>query len=316
MLLSSFLSNVSVISIAYGRNYTHTHRPQWILNYIDREGLREDDIVVVFDGGDTLFTGAQRVQQALTHFMATTAPTAEAFDAAAVHRGEASAPILFSSESFCYAPQLELVIRKGPKPHYRKCLWFYTRMWKAAAITQNRRLSQQKKKEYRFLTSGGYVGRVWALRAATLAYTRLLETRSDWWCDQSIWTLLYIWSVSQVPGVPTEQRIPFGFIDLDYNKIFFISPSKGAFTNSAIFHFPGPMDGWQPFLPKIINHTLWIKEIYYSPQSLRSVRCRVLSEAFVKVQDAYGYTHAYRYGNLCPAKDALKLSWLASAFPK
>ncbi|KAF5216173.1 hypothetical protein ECC02_011083 [Trypanosoma cruzi] len=110
MQVSSILSRESVTTIGMGANYTHTSRPSLLLDCIADEGLRDEDVVVVFDGGDTMFTGPLGIKQAVEDFVATTAPTVDAFNATAVHRGEAAAPLLFESDPVCYAPQMELIV--------------------------------------------------------------------------------------------------------------------------------------------------------------------------------------------------------------
>ncbi|EAN82217.1 expression site-associated gene (ESAG-like) protein, putative, partial [Trypanosoma cruzi] len=52
MQVSSILSRASVTTIGMGANYTHTSRPSLLLDCITDEGLRDEDVVVVFDGGD------------------------------------------------------------------------------------------------------------------------------------------------------------------------------------------------------------------------------------------------------------------------
>lgn len=94
MLLSSVLSNVTVITVGFGADYSHTARPQWVLDYINDVDLRDDDVVVVFGAADTFFTGPLSVQRAVKHFIATTAPTPAAFNAKKVHLGKATAPVI------------------------------------------------------------------------------------------------------------------------------------------------------------------------------------------------------------------------------
>ncbi|ORC85472.1 expression site-associated gene (ESAG-like) protein, partial [Trypanosoma theileri] len=166
------MSNVSVVTIGIGMKYTHAKRPQWVLEYMEQEGLRDDDVVVVFDGGDTVFTGASRVQQAVDYFMAKTAPTAAKFDATAVQNGKATAPLLFAAHPLCSTPQLELVVTEGPRDSIEKCQWFYKSMFDVAESIPGQRIVQTRG-TYVYLNAGGYVGRVWALRTAFAAFVSL-----------------------------------------------------------------------------------------------------------------------------------------------
>ncbi|ESL05765.1 hypothetical protein TRSC58_06573 [Trypanosoma rangeli SC58] len=173
MMLSAILSNVSVVSIGLGGKYKHSVRPAWLLDYMDDAGLRDEDVVVMFDGGDTFFTGPLGVKRAVEGFLATTAPSADAFNATAVHQGEATAPLLFESDPACWAPQIDLVVPLGPEDHFSRCFWYYERVWKAANSSPGQRLVRPPPWEYRHLAAGGMVGRVWAFREASKAYANL-----------------------------------------------------------------------------------------------------------------------------------------------
>ncbi|RNF02971.1 ESAG-like protein [Trypanosoma conorhini] len=255
MMLSAILSRVSLASIGFGGNYSHTVRISWLLNYMEEAGLRDEDVVVMFDGGDTFFTGLLAAKRAVEGFMTKTAPSADAFNATAVHRGEASAPMLFSAEPPCFAPQVDLVVQYGPEGDYERCCWFYERLWKAANSSADQRLVQSPPSGFRYLTAGGMVGRVWAIREASKAYASLLAKSDEWWCDQSIWALLFMWSVTQDPVVDPALRIRYGLLSLDYNNSFFLTPRKGLFGSPAIIHFPGAYTQWRKKLPGLLNYT-------------------------------------------------------------
>ncbi|KEG12367.1 expression site-associated gene (ESAG-like) protein [Trypanosoma grayi] len=316
MLVSSVLSNVSVVSIGFGRNYTHVDRQAWILEYLRQEGLRDDDVVVVFDGADTLFTGTDKIQRALEHFLTTTAPTADTFDATAILQGKMSSPMQFSSDALCYAPQIHLIVPEGPERPKTKCFWLYARMWKAVLSPNNQYLANLQRKKYRFLCAGGYVGRVWAVRAASRAYTSLVASRSDWWCDQSVWTLLYVWSLGQDSGVASNLRLPRGILSLDYNHSFFFAPYKRAFAIPAILHLPGKARGWRRHLSHILQRASWVHEVYRTPQALAEAKSLFQSGTSVKVLALDGHMYNHRFGDLCPAGDALNFSWLSYPLEK
>ncbi|ORC88800.1 expression site-associated gene (ESAG-like) protein, partial [Trypanosoma theileri] len=58
MLASAILSNVSVETVGYGRRYRHIYRAYWVMQYIEKERLRDSDVVVVYDASDSLLSGA------------------------------------------------------------------------------------------------------------------------------------------------------------------------------------------------------------------------------------------------------------------
>ncbi|ESL05802.1 hypothetical protein TRSC58_06536 [Trypanosoma rangeli SC58] len=238
MMLSAILSNVSVVSIGLGGKYKHSVRPAWLLDYMDDAGLRDEDVVVMFDGGDTFFTGPLGVKRAVEGFLATTAPSADAFNATAVHQGEATAPLLFESDPACWAPQIDLVVPLGPEDHFSRCFWYYERVWKAANSSPGQRLVRPPPWEYRHLAAGGMVGRVWAFREASKAYANLLARSDKWWCDQSLWALLFVWSVTRDPIVDAGLRIRYGLLSLNYNNLFFSLRVPGLLGPRRCFTFP------------------------------------------------------------------------------
>ncbi|EKF26027.1 expression site-associated gene (ESAG-like) protein [Trypanosoma cruzi marinkellei] len=221
MLLTSLLSEVSVVSIGFGNRYSHVKRPFWILDYIDNERLRDEDVVVAFDGGDTFITGSFQVKQAVNRFLEATAPTAAVFNVTAVHRGEATAPLLFAAERPCFAPLMKFMISSGPKRRGKKCVWYYSKVWEAMNASADQRMVPFTSTEELFLNAGGMVGRVWAIREALKAYKKIFGLTDKWWCDQSIWALLYVWSLTQTTNVSLDFRIPYGILNLDYHHVFF-----------------------------------------------------------------------------------------------
>ncbi|KAH9601054.1 hypothetical protein LSM04_008633 [Trypanosoma melophagium] len=318
MLFSSFLSNVTVVTIGLGKNYTHIDRPQWVLDYVNHAGLRDEDVLVVFDGGDTFFTGPRKIQRALAHFIATTAPTAASFDPAAVRHGDATAPILFTCDAPCFMPQIRLLLHEKTRNSIVQCLSFYRRMWMAANAFPNQRLVRGPGTTYRYLSAGGLVARVWALRAATPFYYRVMSKvkRRRWWCDNTIWSFVYVWSIWQNPKIHKGLRLQYGMVSLDYNHSFFLAPHEGVDAVPAIFHLPGPLSRWTLDLPRLINLTSWVHDWNRSSHSFVFGVRRSFPNTLVKVYNTSGHTNFYRYGDICPVKQVTRLDWLTSPQPK
>ncbi|PWU88522.1 putative expression site-associated gene (ESAG-like) protein [Trypanosoma cruzi] len=314
MQVSSILSRVSVTTIGMGANYTHTSRPSLLLDCITDEGLRDEDVVVVFDGGDTMFTGPLGIKQAVEDFVATTAPTADAFNDTAVHRGEATAPLLFESDPVCYAPQMELMVPWGSPEIFAKCIWYYERVWEAAKSSADQRMVRFLASGYRYLAGGGMVGRVWAFREAYKAYSSLLATSDKWWCDQSIWSLLHVWSVTRDTNVTADFRIRYGLLSLDYNNSFFLTPRSGAFGSPALYHFPGPPYLWDR-IPTLLNRTTWVDWLRYSPDVMNETRDFV-QNATVKIYDADRKAKTISFPEVCSLNDVLNPEWLALQLSK
>ncbi|ORC88805.1 expression site-associated gene (ESAG-like) protein [Trypanosoma theileri] len=313
MLASAILSNVSVETIGYGRRYKHTDRVFWVMQYIEKERLRDSDVVVVYDGADTLFSGASTVQQAVDRFIATTAPTPDAFDAGAVRRGVATAPVLFSAEANCYHPQLtdsgKWGVSKG------RCISAYWRAYNYWVGGCSGDVCNEKLRLH-YLNAGGYVARVWALKQTFVAFRDVLQ-RKRWWCDQSAWGLVYLWSITQDARMTPDVRIPRGLINLDFHNEFFFSLhsmrfeidilfwSSTAIANvvaggrlpfplffnivdkpnatPAILHFNGLGRNVGFFLEKMRNHTSWYVENKRSVDAAEKARDMLKSYSRIKV---------------------------------
>ncbi|ORC88799.1 expression site-associated gene (ESAG-like) protein, partial [Trypanosoma theileri] len=183
----------------------------------------------VYDSADSLFSGASTVQQAVDRFIATTAPIPDAFDAGAVRRGVATAPVLFSTETICFHPQLGGVANIPLPFSELDCSLLYDKAWKLMGYNDSSgNPSEPGKSIFRFLNSGGYVARVWALKRAFAVYRKVLKikrlTRQQWKCDQSVWGLVYLWSITQDARMTPDVRIPRGLINLDFHNTFFLLP--------------------------------------------------------------------------------------------
>ncbi|ORC84730.1 expression site-associated gene (ESAG-like) protein, partial [Trypanosoma theileri] len=236
----------------------------------------------------------------------------------AVRRGDAAAPMLFTCDAPCYMPQIKLLIFRGPKDHRIYCRAFYDQMWRSANAYLNQRLVRGPETTYRYLSAGGFVARVWALRAATPVYYNVMSMveRRRWWCDNTIWSFVYVWSIWQNPRVPKRLRLPYGMVSLDYNHSFFLAPHNGVDAVPAILHLPGPITQWKRYLLRFMQLTSWVHELNKSSHSFVSGVRHSLSTTLVKVYNTSGHTNYYRFGDICPVQNVTRLDWLTSPQPK
>ncbi|EKF39543.1 expression site-associated gene (ESAG-like) protein [Trypanosoma cruzi marinkellei] len=218
MMASAMLSNVTVVSVGYRQAYQHVIRAQWVWQYLESEGLHDDDVVVSFDGADTVFIGALPIQRAVRHFIDTSAPSFGAFDPEAVRRGEATPPLLFAAEGNCY--HLQMTNSHNWEASKGKCVSVYKRFEQVMESDGKRVAAGRKKNRMHFLNAGGYVTRVWALKRALAAYRALLRS-GNFWCDQSIWGMLYLGQRLPRIHASSETRLPSGLMGLDSDNNFF-----------------------------------------------------------------------------------------------
>ncbi|RNE95307.1 ESAG-like protein [Trypanosoma conorhini] len=159
------------------------------------------------------------------------------------------------------------------------------------------------------------VGRVWAIREASKAYASLLAKSDEWWCDQSIWALLFVWSVTQDPVVDPALRIRYGLLSLDYNNSFFLTPRKGLFGSPAVIHFPGAYTQWRKKLPGLLNYTQWFHPLRCYPTFAQVARA-LLQNASLSVYDVTRRANAVRFPDVCSLNDVLNRRWLSRPQPK
>ncbi|PBJ75498.1 expression site-associated gene (ESAG-like) [Trypanosoma cruzi cruzi] len=330
MMASALLSNVTVASVGFRQAYHHITRALWVWRYVESEGLRDDDVVVSYDGADTVFIGALAVQRAVRRFIDSTAPTFEAFDPEAVRRGEATAPLLFSAEGNCYHLQMTNShiwdVSKG------RCISAYKRFEEVLVSSKKAALAGRKNRRMHFLNAGGYVARVWALRRALVAYRALLRF-GGFWCDQSVWGMLYLGPSLPHIYASSEMRLPSGLMGLDFDNTFFFcfngmqvgsdvrlaSPlsieqvaarGKPPFPSffeivgvpratPAIIHFNGMGGDGVTLLKSLRNYTSWFVEAHRTDAVLLKVKAWLRNEARVKVYGANGEGSEVYYHQLC-----------------
>ncbi|KEG15048.1 expression site-associated gene (ESAG-like) protein [Trypanosoma grayi] len=336
MVASAILSNVSVATVGYGKKYSHMRRLFWVMEYIEEEGLQDRDIIVSYDGSDTLLTGALTVQRALKKFIATTAPTVDAFDAEAVRRGDATAPLLFTAEGNCYHPQLSENVKWGVSKG--RCISLYKRA-EMNALGQKGAEAGGRRKRLHFLNAGGYVARVWALKRAFTAYRSLMGLKR-WWCDQSAWGMLYLWSITQNSSSANEARIPYGIVSLDFQNTFFLSvhgmrlgkdimlwssTSVAEIVEGGRLPFPlfFNIDGIPDATPAILHmngvgrkdrvvleenlrgHTSWFVEANRTPEALHAAKDLLQNGALLDLHGVSGETKRIPFGDVCRGIDLI-----------
>ncbi|EKF26065.1 expression site-associated gene (ESAG-like) protein [Trypanosoma cruzi marinkellei] len=166
-----------------------------------------------------------------------------------------------------------------------------------------------------FLNAGGMVGRVWAIREALKAYKKIFGLTDKWWCDQSIWALLYVWSLTQTTNVSLDFRIPYGILNLDYHHVFFQVPYGEVVSHPAVIHLPGPQRIWTARMPELMNHTTWFSKLTSPPQKMRDGLTQ-LSNLFVKIVNCNGETRFRRFGALCSFRKVTDPDWILSPLGK
>nr|CAJ16192.1 expression site-associated gene (ESAG) protein, putative; expression site-associated gene 3 (ESAG3) protein, putative [Trypanosoma brucei brucei TREU927] len=261
MLMTAVVTNVSVISIGMGGNYSHTIRANWLLNFLDDEGLHDDDVLVMFDGADTFFTDEINRKEMLDPFIKMSPPLPKFFNQTAIYRGDAWPPMLHMAEPDCYAPQLNITYNPQNESHWDRCARFYAMGLSEAKTFGAERLLGLPPPVRGHLNSGGIVGRVWAYKEAFNVYLKFRETSSKWWCDQTMWTILFIWSAGNATGVDPKYIIRRGIISLDYDKRYFYYPTAAYNTRAMIGHFTGNPHQWLRYLPKYFTRLPWYRNL-------------------------------------------------------
>ncbi|CCD21338.1 expression site-associated gene (ESAG) protein, putative, partial [Trypanosoma vivax Y486] len=295
MMISAILSNISVVTIGEGATYSHASRPAWILDYINDAGLRDEDVVVAFDGSDTFFTAAANAKKAVEDFLSQTAADPGTFNSMAARSGPQRAPLQFESQVWCFAPQLKLMLDSGPSEKFAKCKWHYANaLAQANAVDPNQRLMRPPESGFAYLSGGAMVGRVWAIREAFRAYAMILQKSRWWWCDQSIWTLLYLWSASPYSTVEVGFRPRHGLISLDFDNIFSMFPRFGLKGSPALIHLPGHAKSWKQQIPGFLAGTAWYPLLQSSPAFRKDAR-KMIEAAVIEVYNSRGQRSMRRF---------------------
>ncbi|RHW72450.1 expression site-associated (ESAG) protein [Trypanosoma brucei equiperdum] len=298
MLMTAVVTNVSVISIGMGGNYSHTIRANWLLNFLDDEVLHDDDVLVMFDGADTLFTDGIHRKRKLDHFIKMSPPLPTFFNQTAIYRGDAWPPMLHTAEPDCYAPQLNITYNPKNESHWDRCARFYAMGLSEAKSIGVERLLGLPPPVRGHLNSGGIVGRVWAYKEAFSVFLQLREASTEWWCDQSIWAALFIWSVGSATGVDPKYIIRRGIISLDYDKRYFYYPTDEYDTSSVLLHFTGAPDRWTHYFPEYFVRLPWYRNLMGNSTYRHNVVAALRNTSII----TYNYTReriVRKYEDIC-----------------
>ncbi|CCD11578.1 hypothetical protein, unlikely [Trypanosoma congolense IL3000] len=124
-MLSAIMNKIEIVTIALGALYIHEKRPRWIMEYVENEMLKDEDIIISVDGSDTIVTERENFDRSVEYFTDVSAATEQDFSSDAVMKGIQISPIIFLADPHCYAPQLDNIIDSMHKEHEARCHWFY-----------------------------------------------------------------------------------------------------------------------------------------------------------------------------------------------
>ncbi|EAN78345.1 expression site-associated gene (ESAG) protein, putative [Trypanosoma brucei brucei TREU927] len=314
MLVSSLVVGIDVITIGLDGVYHHTSRPHWLLNYIESAGLSDDDVIVTFDGADTVFVNKHNLQCAISKFISTTPSKPENFDEEKILKGVQKSPLLFTAERGCFASQLSVLFSIRGRKHEKRCERFYRGEISKAKATGAERVMRMPKSGRAYLNAGGVIGRVWAFKEAIGGFSKLREKSDRWWCDQTIWTILFAWSVNQQDTGGKAVHLRKGLISLDYDARYFLIPSYTSPIRSMILHFSGLIRDWKWWFPGVVRRLVWIQRMrddVYQRDS-RSL----LTKTSLTIYGAKGEKYIRKFADVCNVDEAVDYTWLSTVRSK
>lgn len=183
-----------------------------------------------------MFSNKVQIETPLSKFIERSPHSPKYLNEREIFRGRQTSPFVFATEVDCYAPQLKMILGPFRWPHRKRCAWFYmkARIRSAAASAMLKMPHSQRM----YLNGGGMVGRVWAYKEPIQSYKSLKSLReSEWWCDQSIWNLLFVWSVTQSRNVERKLIMRRSLVSLDFNTEFFYYCYDKLDVMDPILHF-------------------------------------------------------------------------------
>ncbi|CBH16065.1 expression site-associated gene 3 (ESAG3)-like protein, putative [Trypanosoma brucei gambiense DAL972] len=317
MLLSSILTNVSVTTVGMGAVYIHAWRWTWIYNYMLRERMHEDDVIVIFDGGDTFFTETHLREDAMKYFLATTPSTPEKFNETEILQGAMTPPMLFTAEKGCYAPQMYIMTGVDPSkiPQRERCLNVYEEAFEASTRAGTQAILRKHESGRWHLNGGGVIARVWALREALDVFFALKRQSYKWWCDQSMWSLILAWSVSRPKHVQPVLLLRRGIMSLDYETRYFHYPHTTPIRTGVILHFPMPIVLWKNKMAKYVGETTWFRALRDSEGRQKTV-ADYLKTVYVDIRFVFGFKKWRKFSSVCSISDVVNPNWLSGVLRK
>lgn len=254
MLLSAAMSGIEIHNIGWKHSYAHNKRPGWVLQWISQKGLKDDDIVIFNDGGDTVFSGVPTTEM-VRQFLR-------------IERGESESSsgggpsLIFNAEANCYHQQAFGGSAWGVK--------------KGRCLTAYKRYNPTVRSKFRYLNGGAWIGRVRAIRQVLGEVKAIFDRDSSLWCDQSMYgKLLLSGKYSNILGLDYNTSIFLPTYHLRAQTDFcavYLPPSKEANVVSApalpqqlrmcgtgsipgIIHFNGKSEG--QFTLDVLRRTNW-----------------------------------------------------------
>ncbi|EAN78343.1 expression site-associated gene (ESAG) protein, putative [Trypanosoma brucei brucei TREU927] len=315
MLLSSILTNVSVVTLGMGGWYGNVRRWTWIYNYVWRGEARESDVIVIFDGGDTFFTETHLREDAMKYFLATTPSTPEKFNETEIIQGAMTPPMLFTAEVYCAMPDIDIMVKHPRNTPPGKCRRFYERAFEASTRTGTRAILRMNESGRSYLNGGGVIARVWALREALEAFFRLKKQWFIWRCDQTMWAFVFLWSVTRPSNVKPKLFLRRGIMSLDYETRYFHYPYGKVIKRGAILHFAGSSNVWKETIPRYLSEMSWFKALKNSFTEREAYR-RLLETTSVEIHSARGAFRYVKLGTVCPISNVSNPNWLSGELRK
>ncbi|EAN79130.1 expression site-associated gene (ESAG) protein, putative [Trypanosoma brucei brucei TREU927] len=315
MIVSSILTNVSVATVGMGGWYGHVSRWLWLYRYLRQKKMSEGDVIVIFDGGDTVFTGEDVREEAVKHFLDTTPKIPEAFNETAILRGEMTPPMLMAAENFCFTPQSHFMVKTPKSERAHQCSKLYNEAFVVSNRTGLRSILRANESGRSYLNGGGIIARVWALEEALKAFFNLRKKKFVWGCDQSMWALLLIWSITRPENIKPALLVRRGLISLDYETRYFLYPSKTMVMSGMILHFAGPVHVWKRTLPQYLSEINWYRALSNSSPK-REASIRLLKNSTVEMYTFWGSRKDAKLSTVCPISNISDPSWLSGQLKK
>ncbi|RHW69926.1 expression site-associated (ESAG) protein [Trypanosoma brucei equiperdum] len=317
MLLSSVLTNVRVATVGAGAVYVHAWRWAWIRKYMLWKRMQDNDVMVIFDGGDTFFSEAARREEAIEYFMSTTPSTRELFSEEDTLHGKVAPPLLFAAEKNCHAPQTYImtgVDTRKVKPR-DMCMNLYEGALAVSTKEGTQALLRETPSGESHLNGGGMIARVWALKEALEVFFALKRRSFKWWCDQSMWTMVFIWSVTRPKHANRKLLLRRGIMSLDYETRYFHYPSGVPVKNGMILHFPGPPAARSEKMLQFINETSWYRALRDS-STQREAYKYLLERYTTEIHTVWGSRKYVKFSTVCNVSNAANPRWLIGPLNK
>ncbi|AAQ15659.1 expression site-associated gene (ESAG) protein, putative [Trypanosoma brucei brucei TREU927] len=313
MLVSSLFTNVTVVSVGNGGWYGHVRRWTWIEEYIRRGNMRDEDIVVAFDGADTFFTEVKFREREIQTFLQRSPRNPEAYSETAILQGVMSSPLIFATERGCYAPQAYIMLGDEDKKSDKRCEHMYEKMRQLASEGGAGGLAGSGVKKA-YLNGGGAIARVWALKEALKVFFSIKRESYKWWCDQSMWVVVFMWSITRPQHVSQKLLLRRGIMSLDYTSRWFVRAPLKANFSSIIVH-SGP-NNWEKLgLQRSMRVLSWYRQLA-TPNGRQQAKEYLRSQMVWLYNPKRKKLSLKRFVEVCPIDKAVNQKWLSRPLRK